>query len=83
LWDITQHLVKLVKHYTTLDGIGKPLHNTWWKWWNITQPLVELVRHYTTLSQIGETLHNIWWNWWNILIINYHIQKHDINCFKG
>ena len=56
-WNITQHLVELVKHYTTLDGIGKTLHNTWWNWfffslhntwwnwWNITQHLVELVKH--------------------------------------
>jgi hypothetical protein len=44
--------VELVKHYTTLGGIGK----------NITQHLMELVKHYTTLDEFGETLHNIWWN---------------------
>jgi hypothetical protein len=56
-WNITQHLVELVKHYTTLDGIGKTLHNTWWNWFFfITQHLVELVKHYTTLGGIGKTL---------------------------
>jgi hypothetical protein len=50
--------VELVKHSTTLGGIGETLQNNWWNWLSITQHLVELEKHYTTLDGIGKTLHN-------------------------